>query len=141
MAPQAAKIVDTFPKFLLVNAAVRGKRPAIRQKDLGIWQTWTWADVEEEVRALALGLKELGLKRGDKIAIIGSNKPRLYWTMAAAQSIGAIPVPVYAGFGRRRDGLCAGARRCHDRGGREPGAGRQGALDLRPAADDHAHCL
>jgi long-chain acyl-CoA synthetase len=95
MAQQAAKIVDTFPKFLLVNAAVRGSRPAIREKDLGIWQSWTWSDVKEEVRVLALGLKELGIERGDKIAIIGSNKPRLYWTMAAAQSIGAIPVPVY----------------------------------------------
>jgi long-chain acyl-CoA synthetase len=95
MAQQAAKIVDTFPKFLLVNAATRGNRPAIREKDLGIWQSWTWSEVKEEVRALALGLKELGIERGDKIAIIGSNKPRLYWTMAAAQSIGAIPVPVY----------------------------------------------
>ncbi|MBX3521535.1 MAG: AMP-binding protein [Xanthobacteraceae bacterium] len=89
------KSVDTFPKFLLVNAKIRGDRPAIREKDLGIWQTWTWAQVKEEVKALALGLKELGVERGDKVAIIGSNKPRLYWSMAATQSIGGIPVPVY----------------------------------------------
>lgn len=95
MTAQPGKVVDTFPKFLLVNAAIRGNRPAIREKDLGIWQTWTWLQVKEEVRALALGLKELGVERGDRVAVIGSNKPRLYWTMAAAQSIGAIPVPVY----------------------------------------------
>ena len=89
------KSVDTFPKFLLVNARERGQRPAIREKDLGIWQTWTWAQVKDEVKALALGLKELGVERGDKVAIIGSNKPRLYWSMCATQSIGGVPVPVY----------------------------------------------
>ncbi len=86
---------DTFPKLLLRNAKVRGNRTAIREKDLGIWQVWTWADVLEEVKAFALGLQELGLKAGDKVAIIGDNRPRLYWTMVAAQSLGAIPVPVY----------------------------------------------
>ena len=95
MAQAIDKSVDTFPKFLLVNARVRGERPAIREKDLGIWQTWNWAQVKEEVKALALGLKELGIERGDKVAIIGSNKPRLYWSMCATQSIGGIPVPVY----------------------------------------------
>lgn len=89
------KSVDTFPKFLLVNARIRGERPAIREKDLGIWQSWTWSQVKDEVKAFALGLKELGIERGDKIAIVGSNKPRLYWAMCAAQSIGGIPVPVY----------------------------------------------
>lgn len=86
---------DTFPKLLLRNAAVRPDRPAIREKDLGIWQTWTWADVAREVRDFALGLQALGLKPGEKIAVVGSNRPRLYWTFAAAQSIGAVPVPVY----------------------------------------------
>jgi len=86
---------DTFPKLLNRNARVWADRPAIREKDLGIWQTWTWAQVHEEVRAFAAGLSELGLKKGDKVAIVGSNKPRLYWTMAAVQSVGAIPVPVY----------------------------------------------
>ncbi|HMN52518.1 MAG TPA: AMP-binding protein, partial [Xanthobacteraceae bacterium] len=95
MAQYTASNADTFPKFLLVNAELRGSRPAIREKDFGIWQTWTWAQVKEEVKALALGLKELGVERGDKVAIVGSNKPRLYWSMCAAQSIGAIPVPVY----------------------------------------------
>src|SRR5262249_35720188 len=57
---------------------------------------WTWKQVLEETRALALGLSRLGLKRGDTIAIIGSNRPRLYWSITAAQMLGAVPVPVYA---------------------------------------------
>jgi long-chain acyl-CoA synthetase len=86
---------DTFPKLCADQAANNGARPAIREKDFGIWQTWTWAEVAAEVRALACGLAALGLKRGDKIAIVGDNRPRLYWTMTAAQAIGAIPVPLY----------------------------------------------
>ena len=90
---------DTFPKLLLDLAARRGDRPAHREKDLGIWQTWTWAQVADEVRALTCGLAAMGLKRGDKIAIIGDNRPRLYWTMTAAQAIGAVPVPLYQDSG------------------------------------------
>ncbi|MEE3156222.1 MAG: AMP-binding protein, partial [Pseudomonadota bacterium] len=86
---------DSIPKLLLHNAATRGTRPAIREKDFGIWQNWTWADVLSEVRALACGLAALGLGRGDKLAIIGDNRPQLYWSMVAAQAIGAIPVPMY----------------------------------------------
>jgi long-chain acyl-CoA synthetase len=86
---------DTFPKLLLRNAKTFATRPAMREKDLGIWQTWTWADVLEEVRALSVGLHELGLKRGDRLAIVGDNRPRLYFSMCAAQALGAIPVPVY----------------------------------------------
>jgi long-chain acyl-CoA synthetase len=86
---------DTFPKLLLENARVRGKRPAIREKDLGIWQSWTWAQVAEEVRALACGLAARGFRRGDRLAIIGDNRPRLYWSMAAAQCLGGIPIPLY----------------------------------------------
>ena len=90
---------DTFAKILEWNAAHRGKRPAIRQKHLGIWQTWTWSKVREEVRVLAHGLADLGLKRGDKIAIIGDNRPRLYWSIVAAQALGAVPVPMYQDSG------------------------------------------
>ena len=86
---------DTLPKLLLYNAEHRGERPAIREKDYGIWQTWTWAEVLDEVRALACGLASLGLERGDKLAIIGDNRPQLYWSMVAAQAIGAVPVPMY----------------------------------------------
>jgi long-chain acyl-CoA synthetase len=87
---------DTFPKLLVRNARVRARRTAIRHKDFGIWQSWTWAEVHDIVRAYAAGLKALGLGRGSKIAVIGYNRPRLYWTMAAAQWLGAVPVPVYA---------------------------------------------
>ena len=57
---------------------------------------WTWSQVLEEVRAYAVGLSRLGLKRGDTIAIVGSNRPKLYWSVTAAQMLGAVPVPVYA---------------------------------------------
>jgi long-chain acyl-CoA synthetase len=87
---------DTFPKLLARNARIRPNRTAFRHKDLGIWQSWTWAEVHEIVRAYASGLQALGLERGGKIAIIGYNRPYLYWTIAAAQWIGAIPIPVYA---------------------------------------------
>jgi long-chain acyl-CoA synthetase len=87
---------DTFPKLLVRNARQFGSRPAMRHKDLGIWQSWTWAQVLDNVRAYAVGLHKLGLKHGDAIAIVGANRPKLYWTVMAAQAIGAIPVPVYA---------------------------------------------
>ncbi len=94
--PEAAgEGADTFPKLLIENAKRFGDRPAIREKDFGIWQSWTWRQVLDEVRALACGLAAMGLKRGDKVAIIGDNRPRLYWTMVAAQSVGGVPVPVY----------------------------------------------
>jgi long-chain acyl-CoA synthetase len=87
---------DTFPKLLIHHARVRGDHPALRHKDMGIWQTWTWADLLREVRATALGLSKLGIKRGDTVAIAGNNRPRLYESILAAQALGAIPVPVYA---------------------------------------------
>ena len=96
MAEQASARADTFPKLLVRNAVTFRGRPAFRRKDFGIWQTWTWDEVLAEVRGLAAGLSRLGLARGDAIAIVGSNRPRLYWSIAAAQMLRAIPVPVYA---------------------------------------------
>ena len=87
--------LDTFPRLLAHHAQVRGTHPAIREKDLGIWQTWTWAEMAAEVRALACGLAAQGFRRGMHLAIIGDNRPRLYWAMAAAQALGGIPVPMY----------------------------------------------
>lgn len=95
MVDGAANDADTFPKLLRRNAQARADRPAIREKDLGIWQTWTWAQVEHEVRAIAAGFAAIGARRGDKIAIVGDNRPQLYWSICAAQCLGAIPVPVY----------------------------------------------
>ena len=88
--------LDTFARLLRENARVRGARPAMRLKDLGIWHAWTWREVFDQVQALALGLSGMGLKPGDKIAILGNNRPKLYWSIMAAQMIGAVPVPVYA---------------------------------------------
>jgi len=67
----------------------------MREKDFGIWQTWTWREVLAEVRALAGGLHAMGLRRGAKLAVIGDNRPRLYWTIAATQALGGVPVPLY----------------------------------------------
>ena len=86
---------DTFPKLLMHHVRVRPERPAIREKDLGIWQTWTWRRLADEVYALASGLAAQGFKRGDHLAIIGDNRPRVYASMCAAQCLGGIPVPLY----------------------------------------------
>ncbi len=86
---------DTFPRLLVHHAAVRGDRPAIREKDLGIWQTWTWSRVHDEVRALAGGLAAHGFARGAPLAVIGENRPRLYAALTAAQALGGVCVPLY----------------------------------------------
>ncbi len=86
---------DSFPKLLARNAQRFGTRPAYREKEYGIWQSWTWAEAEGEILALAAGLAELGLAPGDHLAIIGRNRPYLYWAMVAAQCCGAVPVPLY----------------------------------------------
>ena len=85
----------TFPRLLLEHARVRGERPALREKDLGIWQTRTWSEVAAEVRTVAAGMAALNVGRGQHIAVIGENRPRLYIAMMAAQVLGAIPVPLY----------------------------------------------
>ncbi len=86
---------DTFPRLVLEHAQVRGAHTAIREKNLGIWQSWTWAQVADEVRWLACGLASQGFKRGMNLAIVGDNRPRLYWAFAATQSLGGVPVPLY----------------------------------------------
>nr|MBL8411039.1 AMP-binding protein [Dechloromonas sp.] len=87
--------LHTFPRLLFQHAQVRPNAPAMREKYLGIWQTWTWSEVSERVRALACGLASLGFKRGDNLAIIGDNRPHLYMMMTAAQCLGGVPVPLY----------------------------------------------
>ncbi len=87
--------LDTFPKLLAHHAQVRGGLPAIREKDLGVWQTWSWGRFAAEVRDLACGFAAHGLARGAHLAIVGDNRPRLYAAMCAAQCLGAIPVPLY----------------------------------------------
>jgi long-chain acyl-CoA synthetase len=85
----------SVPALLHRNAKQFANAPAYREKEFGIWQSWTWAQTEAEVEALALGLLNLGVKEGDFIAIIGRNRPYLYWSMVAAQMVGAVPVPLY----------------------------------------------
>jgi long-chain acyl-CoA synthetase len=87
--------LTTLPHLLLRNAREHRARPAIREKDRGIWQTWTWGAYHDEVRAFALGLAALGFARGDKLSVIGDNRPRLYWAQVAAQCLGGVSVPVY----------------------------------------------
>jgi long-chain acyl-CoA synthetase len=85
----------TLPRLLLRNVRERGARPAIREKDRGIWQTYTWREYGEHVRDFALGLAALGFRRGQTLSVIGDNRPRLYWAQVAAQALGGISVPVY----------------------------------------------
>jgi long-chain acyl-CoA synthetase len=86
---------NTLPKVMLRNAAQYGGKDAIRENAYGIWQTWTWKEYTENVRRIALGLAALGFQRGDRLAVIGDNRPALYWSMLAAQSLGGISMGVY----------------------------------------------
>ncbi|MCK4712740.1 MAG: AMP-binding protein, partial [Marinosulfonomonas sp.] len=87
--------MDSVPALLARNAASFGDKAAYREKEYGIWQRWNWGEVASEVEALALGFLNLGIVEGDFVAIIGRNRPYFYWAMVAAQSVGAIPVPLY----------------------------------------------
>ena len=87
--------LDTFPKILRNNALIYKGKPSVREKEYGIWQTLTWDVFYKRALILAKGLKNTGLKRGEKIAIIGDNRPNLYLSIAAAQILGAVPVPCY----------------------------------------------
>jgi long-chain acyl-CoA synthetase len=88
-------VQTTFPRLLLDHAAKRPAAPALREKEYGIWQTTTWSELALLVRRLACGMAHAGVKRGDHLVVVGENRPRLYATMLAAQSLGAVPVPLY----------------------------------------------
>jgi long-chain acyl-CoA synthetase len=96
LADHSSRSLVTFPKLLAEHARVRGSRMAMRFKLFGVWQSWTWSEVNADARALAQGLRDIGLSRGDKIAILGNNRPHLYYAIMAAQMLGAVPVPVYS---------------------------------------------
>src|SRR2546430_16407146 len=85
----------TLPRMLRSNAQTMPARPALREKTRGIWQTYSWARYYQEVGDFALGLAALGFGRGDKLSVIGDNRPRLYWAQLAAQCLGGVAVPVY----------------------------------------------
>ena len=95
MNKRAPLVLDSIPGLLARNAQDFGDKPAYREKEFGIWQSWTWSEALYQVDSLALGLLTLGAEKGDHIAIAGRNRPYFYWSMLAAQSIGAIPVPIY----------------------------------------------
>ena len=86
---------QTFPRLLLEHARQRPDAPALREKVYGIWQSLSWSDLALLVRRLACGLAHAGLRRGDHVVVVGENRPRLYASMLAVQSLGGIPVPLY----------------------------------------------
>jgi long-chain acyl-CoA synthetase len=88
-------VSTTFPRLLLDHATRRPTAPALREKDFGIWQTLTWSELAALVRAMACGLAEAGLQRGQHLVVVGENRPRLYAAMLATQALGAVPVPLY----------------------------------------------
>ena len=126
--------LDTVPKLLLRNAVEHADRPAMRHKDFGIWQTWTWAQLRDEVRALAVGLRKLGLERGDDGGHHRRQPPAPLCHLRRRAEPRRHPGAGLPGLGRRRDGLRARARRGEVRRRRGPGAGRQGHLDRGSAA-------
>jgi long-chain acyl-CoA synthetase len=86
---------DTLPKLLRRHAKTSARMPGMREKDRGIWQTYTWRACQENVRDFALGLAAQGFKRGDKLSVLGDNRARLYWAQLGAQALGGISVPLY----------------------------------------------
>jgi long-chain acyl-CoA synthetase len=91
-----SEIALTFPHILLENARkFPPSKTAMREKEYGIWQSYSWQDYLDEVKDFSLGLVALGFKKEDKMAIIGDNRPRLYWGLAACQCLGGVPVPLY----------------------------------------------
>ena len=85
----------TLPQCLLQRARENPHDVAMREKQKGIWQQWTWEEYVQEVRALALGLVALGFEKGETLAILSDNRPQVYWTMLAVQIAGGMPVPLY----------------------------------------------
>jgi len=86
---------DTLPKLLRHNASVYGDRTAFREKDLGIWQRISWRDYYEHARAFGLGLRELGFRPQDVLAIIGDNRPELFYAAMGAQAVGGRSYGLY----------------------------------------------
>lgn len=85
----------TFPRLLLNHAAQRPTDAAMREKEYGIWQALSWADLAVLVEHLSCGLHQAGLRQGQHMIVMGANRPRLYATMLAVQSLGAVPIPLY----------------------------------------------
>ncbi|MEO0939275.1 MAG: AMP-binding protein [Pseudomonadota bacterium] len=95
MTPVGADGLLSIPALLRRNATTLKDKAAYREKEFGIWQSWSWSEVLEEIEALAIGLMDLGLEPGQHVAIIGRNRPYLYWSMVSVQMAGGVPVPLY----------------------------------------------
>ena len=94
----AEPATNTLPKLLRRNARLWGRMPGMREKERGIWESYTWRECQAHVRDLALGLAALGFKRGDKLSVLGDNRARLYWAQISAQALGGMAVPLYQDF-------------------------------------------
>jgi long-chain acyl-CoA synthetase len=90
-----SKETDTLPKLVERNAAIDPKGAGMREKTRGVWQTYSWTDYRDNVRDFALGLAAQGFKRGDKLSVVGDNRPQLYFAQLSAQALGGVSVPVY----------------------------------------------
>ncbi|WP_218241289.1 AMP-dependent synthetase/ligase [Comamonas fluminis] len=88
-------MTTTFPQLLIKHATERPDAPALREKEYGIWQTWSWREAAQSVRHMACGLRALGLERGQNLAFISDNRPHVYLGFLAVQSCGAVPIPLY----------------------------------------------
>ncbi|MFO1157850.1 MAG: AMP-binding protein [Reyranellaceae bacterium] len=85
----------TLPRLLQRNAEQDPRGAGIREKARGVWQTYNWQAYRDQVRDFALGLAALGFKRGDKLSVVGDNRPQLYFAQLSAQALGGVSVPVY----------------------------------------------
>ena len=85
----------TLPRILAANAAAVPSGVAFREKDRGIWQEFTWKQVNDTVLAIAAGLQALGLARGQGVLVLGDNRPRLYMGMLSVSALAAYAMPVY----------------------------------------------
>jgi len=97
MQPEYGDVVvnDTLPKLLMHNAERWPTEVAMREKEFGVWNEFTWTDYRDRVREIALGLLELGARRGEVIAIIGKNRPEMVWSEIAAHAIGCLSLSLY----------------------------------------------
>ena len=91
----AQSSTNTLPKLLVRNAQSFGRQIGMREKHLGIWQSYSWRAYASQVREFALGLAALGFARGQKLSVLGDNCARLYWAQLAAQGLGGMSVPLY----------------------------------------------
>ena len=101
----------TIPGLVLSHNQKHPDGIALRYKQLGIWNTYNWADYYREVNLIANALKSLSIKKGSIIAVYGNNVPKLIFSIAAIQSLGAIVVPIHPeSTGEELEKILAGSK-------------------------------